>query len=51
MVEIENIHSEALVFEPIHRVLTGFDGDDLLNELEAYAVQKGWTAGGGRPGA
>jgi len=43
MVEIENIHDDALSFEPIHRVLTGFDGDDLLNELEAYAVQKGWT--------
>ena len=43
MVEIENIHDDALVFEPIHRVLYGFDGDDLLNEMEAYAVQKGWT--------
>ena len=45
MVEIENIHDDALVFEPIHRVLFGFDGDDLLGELEAYAVQKGWTLG------
>ena len=43
MVEIENIHDDALCFEPIHRVLFGFDGDDLLNELEAYAVEKGWT--------
>ncbi len=43
MVEIENIHDDALVFEPIHRVLYGFDGDDLLPELENYAVQKGWS--------
>ena len=43
MVEIENIHDDALIFQPIHRVLTGVDGDDLLNELEAYAVGKGWT--------
>ena len=45
MVEIENIHDDALIFEPIHRVLFGFDGDDLLGELEAYAVQKGWSLG------
>ncbi len=45
MVEIENIHDDALVFEPIHRVLFGFDGDDLLSELETYAVKKGWTLG------
>jgi hypothetical protein len=49
MVEIENIHSDALVFEPIHRVLTGFDGDDLLSDLQAYAAEKGWTlASGGK---
>jgi hypothetical protein len=27
LVEIENIHSPALVFEPIHRILTGVTGD------------------------
>ena len=43
MVEIENIHDDALIFEPIYRVLYGFDGDDLLEDLETYAVQKGWT--------
>ncbi|MFH1511956.1 MAG: DUF1015 domain-containing protein [Bacillota bacterium] len=43
MVEIENIHDDALVFSPIHRVLFGFDGDDLLSELETYAVKKGWA--------
>jgi len=46
MVEIENIHDDALIFEPIHRVLYGFDGDDLLSELEQYAVAKGWSLSG-----
>ena len=41
MVEIENIYDDALRFEPIHRVLFGVDGDDLLDELEAYAVRRG----------
>lgn len=43
MVELENLHSDALSFEPIHRVLYGYDGDDLLPELETYAVRMGWT--------
>jgi hypothetical protein len=43
MVEIENIHDDALIFSPIHRVLYGFDGDDLLCELEAWTIGKGWT--------
>ncbi|MBN1778301.1 MAG: DUF1015 domain-containing protein [Clostridiales bacterium] len=46
MVEIENIHDDALCFAPIHRVLFGFDGDDLLSEIESYAVSKGWTLAG-----
>lgn len=46
MVEIENILDDALIFEPIHRVLYGADGDDLLPELEAYAAGKGWTLDG-----
>ena len=50
MVELENIHDDALVFEPIHRVLYGFDGDDLLPELEAYAEAKGWLLACNDPG-
>lgn len=38
MVEIENIYDDALQFEPIHRVLFGYDGDQLLNDLQAFAV-------------
>lgn len=41
MVELENIHDDALVFEPIHRVLFGYDGDDLLDEIARFAAQKG----------
>ena len=33
MVELENIHDDALRMEPIHRVLFGCDGDDLLDEI------------------
>ena len=47
MVELENLHDDALVFEPIHRVLYGFDGDTLLDELEKYAMAMGCTLAGG----
>lgn len=50
MVEVENIHDPALAFEPIHRVLFGADGDDLLPEMEAYAVARGWTLADGPEG-
>lgn len=41
MVELENIHDDALHFEPIHRVLFGADGDDLLAEFTAFLTHKG----------
>lgn len=41
MVELENIHDDALRFEAIHRVLFGCDGDDLLNEFAAFVARKG----------
>jgi hypothetical protein len=50
MVEVQNIHSEALVFEPIHRVLFGIDGDDLLPMFQAWAAQRGWTLADGADG-
>ncbi len=34
LVELENIHDEALEFEPIHRVLMNVDAQALLGELE-----------------
>lgn len=35
LVELENIHSSALEFEPIHRILTGVDPEDILKKLAA----------------
>lgn len=44
LAEIVNIHSEALVFEPIYRVVFGADRADLLKEMKAFAeAQKGST--------
>ena len=37
LIEVVNIHDEALKFEPIYRVVFGVDSDDLLSELKAYA--------------
>lgn len=44
LVELENIHDEAQVFEPIHRVLMKTDPRKLLADLEAT-----WCAEGGFP--
>lgn len=41
MVELTNLHDDALTFEPIHRLLVGVDGDDLLPQMEQYAQAKG----------
>lgn len=41
MVEVENIHDEALLFEPIHRVIFGYSGEKLLSDWEAYAKVHG----------
>ena len=37
LVEIVNLHSPALRFEPIYRVVFGADRDDLLSALSVYA--------------
>ena len=36
LVEVVNIHDEALKFEPIYRVMFGVDAEDVLSELEKY---------------
>ena len=41
--EIVNIHDEALLFEPIHRVVTGTDAASLLADWQAYAAARGMT--------
>lgn len=50
LVELENIHDSSQNFEPIHRILTGIDGKELLEQLrEACCVENGfpvrWCAG------
>ena len=44
LVELENIHDEAQVFEPIHRIIANTDPEALLKELEET-----WCAEGGFP--
>ncbi len=41
--EIVNIHDEALLFEPIHRVVTGTSAEGLLADWQAYAAARGMT--------
>ena len=43
LAEVVNIHSEALVFEPIYRVVFGADRENLLAEMRAFAERQ--TAG------
>ncbi len=42
LVELENIHDEAQVFEPIHRVLFKTDPDKLLRDLEGICAEDGF---------
>ncbi|MGN1047883.1 MAG: DUF1015 domain-containing protein [Eubacteriales bacterium] len=37
LAEIENLHDDTLVFEPIYRVVFGADGEELLCGLKKYA--------------
>lgn len=39
--EIENIHDPALLFEPIHRLLSGVNKNDLLRAWHDYAASRG----------
>lgn len=38
LVEVVNLHSDALEFEPIHRVVFGVDPEKMMKELEKYYV-------------
>ncbi len=38
LVEIVNIHDEALKFEPIYRVMFGVDPENVIKELHEYAL-------------
>lgn len=41
LVEIENLHSPAIVFEPIHRLVTGIAPEKMLGAFEEYLHNSG----------
>ena len=41
LAEIENLHSPAIQFEPIHRIVTGVDPEKMIAEYEAYLAENG----------
>ena len=41
LVEIVNIHSPAINFEPIYRVLFGVNGESVINEFISFCSEKG----------
>lgn len=48
LVEIENIHDEALEFEPIHRVVFDVEPEKVLAEFAAYYPEMSETDNGGQ---
>lgn len=44
LVEVVNIHDDALKFEPIYRIMTDVDVDDVVRELGEYAEKLCGTA-------
>ena len=48
--EIVNIHDEALLFEPIHRIVTGTDRKALLADWRQYAATRGMSLQAGGEG-
>ncbi len=42
LVELENIHDDSQVFEPIHRILMQVDGKQLRQDLEAICAPDGF---------
>lgn len=43
LVELENLHDEAILFEPIHRVVFHVDADDLIDGFKTYVEKQGMT--------
>jgi len=44
LAEITNLHSDALVFEPIHRLMFNTDINELTERFRAYLGQRGMSA-------
>ena len=45
LVELENIHDDSQVFEPIHRILFRVDGEKLLSDLKKLQGNQGFGIG------
>lgn len=49
LVELENVHSPAMAFEPIHRIITQTDTEQLLKDAESICAEDGvsvpWVSG------
>lgn len=43
LVELENLHDEAILFEPIHRALFRVDANDLIEGFKAFVARRGIT--------
>lgn len=43
LVELENIHDDSQVFEPIHRILFDVDGKKLLQDLASVCAEDGYA--------
>ena len=43
LVELENIHDESQVFEPIHRILFHVDGKKLLTDMQSICAEDGYA--------
>lgn len=43
LVELENIHDNAQVFEPIHRILLHVDGEKLLEDIQSVCAPDGYV--------
>lgn len=43
LVELENIHDDSQVFEPIHRILFHVDGKKLLQDMQAICAEGGYA--------
>lgn len=43
LVELENIHDESQVFEPIHRILFHVDGEKLLHDIQSVCAEEGYA--------
>ena len=43
LAEIENLHSPAIQFEPIHRIITGVNPEEVISDYEKYLCENGET--------